>query len=308
MMKLLGISCGRTMGNSEILLKHALKAAEETGKAEVSFVRLQEYRILPCDGCELCTILRNQGKPLRCKHSPEDDDFFQLIDQVKACDGLIIAAPAYHLLPPGILTVFLNRVHCAGFYNGSPINEGRSRVCASIGVGGTDWTNLLLPIMNLTGTELCGSKMNLIDQMIAQDAPASGSIAAYPAALERAALLGRRMADAMGTPNEEVKYLGDMQETCPICHSNMLEVRGNRVYCPICNIRGTVNTTEEAVEIHWEQDKSQSRFSPYGAEEHRVHREGTRERIAQNQDKITALKSAWESYLEPIHPARGCKD
>ena len=49
-MKLLGISCGRDMGNSEILLKHALKAAEETGKAEVELIRLHDYNILPCDG------------------------------------------------------------------------------------------------------------------------------------------------------------------------------------------------------------------------------------------------------------------
>ena len=47
-MKLLGISCGRDMGNSEILLKHALKAAEETGKAEVELIRLHDYKASLC--------------------------------------------------------------------------------------------------------------------------------------------------------------------------------------------------------------------------------------------------------------------
>ena len=301
-MKLLGISCGRDMGNSEILLKHALKAAEETGKAEVELIRLHDYNILPCDGCELCTILRVQGKPLRCKHSPTDDDFFQLMDHVKASDGLIIAAPAYHLLPPGILTVMLNRVHCAGFYNGTKINEERSRVCASIAVGGTDWTNLTLPVINLTCTELCGSKMNLVDQMLAQDAPAIGSIAAYPEALERAALLGRRVAEAMGTPNAEVKYVGDRQEVCPICHNSLLELRGDKLYCPICNLSGTASTENGKVSVHWEQGVEMSRFPPYGAHEHHTRREGTRARIAANQEKITELRAKWKDYLTPVKP------
>ena len=49
-MKVLGIAMGRRNGNSEILLKHALKACEEDG-AEVSFFRLHDYHINPCTGC-----------------------------------------------------------------------------------------------------------------------------------------------------------------------------------------------------------------------------------------------------------------
>ena len=303
-MKLLGISCGRPMGNSELLLKHALKAAEETGKAEVSLIRLHDYRVLPCVGCELCTNLRLEGKPLRCKYSPDEDDFYQLMEHLKACDGVILAAPAYHLMPPGVLTVLLNRVHCVGFFNGSDINVKRSRVCATIGVGGTDWTNLLLPCMNFTGTEMCGSQMNLVDQMLVQDSPSVGSAAIYPGALERASLLGRRVAEALGTPNDQVRYQGDLPETCPICHSNLLEVHGAKVRCPICDVMGSLSIDDAGIHVHWEQGRAGSRWSDYGAEAHHVRRHNSRERFAAKKDEVAAIKAEWSSYLQPIKPVR----
>jgi len=54
-MKLLGISAGRRLGNSEILLKEALMAAEETSGIDVEIVRLHDLKIKFCTGCEMCT-------------------------------------------------------------------------------------------------------------------------------------------------------------------------------------------------------------------------------------------------------------
>ena len=53
-MKILGISCGRKDGNSELLLKKALKEAKAQD-FEVEYLRLQEHKINPCTGCELCS-------------------------------------------------------------------------------------------------------------------------------------------------------------------------------------------------------------------------------------------------------------
>ena len=49
-MKLLGLGAGRKMGNSEILLKEALIAAEETG-VQVELLRLHDLNIKHCIGC-----------------------------------------------------------------------------------------------------------------------------------------------------------------------------------------------------------------------------------------------------------------
>lgn len=54
-MKVLGLTCGRKMSNTEILVKEALMGAEEAG-AEVEIVRLMDLSIKPCTGCNSCVI------------------------------------------------------------------------------------------------------------------------------------------------------------------------------------------------------------------------------------------------------------
>jgi len=53
--KIIGLSCGRKNGNSEILLKEACMAAEEVGiKTEI--IRTIGLNMKPCRGCEACSI------------------------------------------------------------------------------------------------------------------------------------------------------------------------------------------------------------------------------------------------------------
>ena len=58
-MKVLGISAGRHNGNSDIAVKEALLACQEKG-AEVVFINLFDYNILPCTGCESCTMMMGE--------------------------------------------------------------------------------------------------------------------------------------------------------------------------------------------------------------------------------------------------------
>jgi multimeric flavodoxin WrbA len=50
-MKVLGLSCGRKMGNSESLLREALAETEKFG-AETEIIRLGDRAVKPCTGCE----------------------------------------------------------------------------------------------------------------------------------------------------------------------------------------------------------------------------------------------------------------
>ena len=52
-MKVLGLTCGRKLSNTGILVKEALMGAQEMG-AEVEIVRLMDLDIKPCTGCRLC--------------------------------------------------------------------------------------------------------------------------------------------------------------------------------------------------------------------------------------------------------------
>lgn len=72
-MKVLGISCGRKMGNTEILVKEALMGAEELG-TDVELVRLNDLNLKPCTGCNACVVsLLEKGSNGECviKEKPE---------------------------------------------------------------------------------------------------------------------------------------------------------------------------------------------------------------------------------------------
>ena len=104
-MKLLGLSCGRKMQNTEILVKEAMMAAEEYG-AEVGMIRLLDLDIKPCKGCTLCARSLMQGGPGKCTIK---DDLHFVEEQLMACDALILGAPVYVLGPPGLLKVICDR-------------------------------------------------------------------------------------------------------------------------------------------------------------------------------------------------------
>ena len=53
--RVIGLVAGRRNGNSEILVKEALMACEEAG-LECMLINLFDYDIIPCSGCEGCTM------------------------------------------------------------------------------------------------------------------------------------------------------------------------------------------------------------------------------------------------------------
>jgi multimeric flavodoxin WrbA len=69
--KIIGLSCGRINGNSEILLKEALMGAEEIG-VQSEIIRAMELRVKHCTGCEACSMAMARGKESRC--AIKDDD------------------------------------------------------------------------------------------------------------------------------------------------------------------------------------------------------------------------------------------
>ena len=55
-MKVLGLSCGRRMGNSEVLLREALAETENRG-ADIEIIRLGDLAVKPCTGCEVESVI-----------------------------------------------------------------------------------------------------------------------------------------------------------------------------------------------------------------------------------------------------------
>ena len=73
--KVLGLGCGQPHGSAEILLKAALRAAEDEG-AEVELVLLDELRL-----------------PSGAAEAAEPDDAWWLWERLVECDGLIVSTP-----------------------------------------------------------------------------------------------------------------------------------------------------------------------------------------------------------------------
>lgn len=87
-MKVLGIVCSpRKGGNTEILVREALKGVTEAG-GETELVLVAGKNIAPCDGCEACV------KSGICKIR---DDMQNIYQKLELADGVIFGTPVYFL-------------------------------------------------------------------------------------------------------------------------------------------------------------------------------------------------------------------
>jgi multimeric flavodoxin WrbA len=101
-MKVLGICFSpRRNGNSETLLREALKGSRECG-VKTEFLSLRTKRIEPCIAC------------LKCKKTGVcslKDDMQDIYPKLLEADGLIFASPVYFYSISGIGKIFLDRTY-----------------------------------------------------------------------------------------------------------------------------------------------------------------------------------------------------
>jgi len=264
-MKVLGLTCGRKMGNSEILLREALGEVEKIG-AEVEIIRLGDLTIKPCTGCEGCVRNMFIGGEGRCVQKGDHMPF--LLDKIAGSDGVILGVPAYMLMPPGLLIVVLNRVLGAGKKYKQALAE-KPKIAATITLGGTDWTNLVLPLTNLALERILRGNSRLVDQMLVEYIPRPAQVLLHDDAVERARKLGANVGKALRKPYSEAKYVGKEEETCPLCHNNLLRVRGSYVECPICDIKGKIEMQGRKLKVVFDEKVlEKSRYSPWGTKRH----------------------------------------
>ncbi|MFQ6053055.1 MAG: flavodoxin family protein [Candidatus Bathyarchaeia archaeon] len=100
--KVLGVSGSPRKGrNTERLLRAALDAAADLD-AETEIISLADFRILPCDGCNVC--IRERRCPLDA-----GDDMGNLKEKLTEADAVILAAPSYFGGAPGIMKNMMDR-------------------------------------------------------------------------------------------------------------------------------------------------------------------------------------------------------
>ncbi len=265
--KLVGVSFGKTMGNTEILLREALMGAEAAG-AEVALVRAYDYDIKPCNGCNSCTFkpLDDNGFPF-CRHN---DDFKAFMEHILDADGVIFASPVYQMTPTGYMRLICDRIgphfdvaviqHEMKIKGKDeyPVDERifKRRVAGFLCVGGAErfkYVNMALPLMNLLTYP---NQIEVVDQHLVMESILTGHVLAHPEDLERANQLGRNVAESMDIPTEDLKWYGK-EGLCPVCHNNMMvmDPESDEATCGICGVVGKVRIQDGKTVIDFPKDR-----------------------------------------------------
>src|SRR5580692_2824551 len=296
----LGLGCGQPHGSAEILLKAALRAAEAEG-AQVELVRLDELRL-----------------PSGAAEAAEPDDAWWLWERMIECDGLIVSTPIISRTVAARLKLFIDRA--LGPNADAAIVEGltalrqegqepavpfrvdervlKPRVAGFLAVGGSltsQWKTLALPIMHTTTFSM---HIAVVDQVQFEGAGTPRSIVLDQAALDRAGLLGRNVAGQLGVPFGEARYLGP-PGLCPLCHLDVVVLRGADVECATCGARGQLASDPQ---LTW-TNLSTSVISMDEKRAHAVEIQETAERHRQVREQIEERARAFEAYDPTVRPA-----
>ena len=303
-MKVFGICCGRKGGNTEIMMQDVFEGVKSVDpNAECGFINLQDAEIKSCIGCETCMIKKGQGDyEFHCVHGIGQDHCYFIEQQLRAADAIIVSAPAYNLMPPGIMIRFLNKIHSTGDYRKITQGVDICKVGACFSIGGTDWTDYMPNIMRMITMELVGVYDGVVDSAHFDFETAKQAVLLDPEILARMRQMGETVAKAVQYKKETGKnaeYAG-MEGFCPYCHSNLLRVNPDgSATCPQCNIKATVTVTDGKVKVDFlPEDIEKSRWGVYGQDLHVRNIGIGHKKAAEGKETINKVYN--ESYKDKI--------
>ena len=308
-MKALGISFGRKMQNSEIMVKQVLQQMEKRG-FETQFIRAHDLDIKPCTGCCACVGSLLSGRNGACVLK---DEFHILDEAILEADAVIVCAPVYVMAPCGLFKDVCDRMgpsHDLAFRTNAR-EQGeklglpeaqlvdkrafKPRAAAIMSVGGArtkHWTSLGLPQMyEIT----MSSGMHVVDAYNAYAAMDYEHEVGNAALMARLTQMGDNLVEALTTEGGLDKWYGDEEGICPVCHSDLLTILhdGNKVECPICGIAGTLEMKDGKFQATFtEEEKDRSRLRYGGKLEHYIEIRDS----GLHQKKIPDLKEKLEAY------------
>ncbi|MBE6048172.1 MAG: flavodoxin family protein [Clostridium sp.] len=286
--KVLGISFGRKMSNTEVMIKEALLQCQAAGH-EIKFIRADELDIHICTGCISCVVGMCSGRGKG--NCVLKDDFHILDEAIMESDAVIVGSPVYEMTPTGNFKVVCDRIgpshdisfrkttYEAGLAAGkdkSLLPDERSfkkRVGALVAVGGAmteNWVTFALPTMFAFPMSL---GIDVVDTYKYYGAMAYEHVLGNEKVMNRMSSLGQHIVQALAAETEEerVKWRGDHAGICPVCHNDMLTVshKGMEVECPTCGIIGELKTDNGEIKVHFSDEQiARSRMTYAGKLEH----------------------------------------
>lgn len=266
MKKIIGLSTGRKNGNSEMLLKHALMAAEKHGiKTEI--IRAMEHEIKPCIGCENCVLSLNKTGVSKCTIKGDDAQWL-LTKVLVEGDALIMSMPIYHLVPNSHYFVMSHRQHPIMFNNPQLGKRTRPGAIMCVGGGESDWTTMGL----MAGNIMLQHAYTLVDQVQFTGHGRPAQVLVRQEDLARAGRLGDNVAKSVLMPPEALSFMGDDGHTvCPVCHCDVFQVQTKlpHVVCPVCDVHGVLKGSGDDMQVEWNsEDVKHPRLSEHGVAVH----------------------------------------
>jgi len=318
-MRVLGLTCGRKLSNTEILVKEALMGAEEMG-AEVEIVRLLDLDIKPCTGCNACVIdLFERGGSGDCVI--KKDDFKFIDDKILDCDGIIVGSPIYEKTPQGLLKVLNDRMgpsHDLAFRiiakkireekgitkgKGPDERSFKPRVASLFAVGGSDWTTLALPMLQLFTLSM---NMTVVDRQLFNWTALPAAVVLKDEMLQRAHRSGRHVAETLKKPIEEAEYIGP-PGVCPVCHSSVVELdkTAEKALCAVCGVKGKLKTDGDTYKLSvTEEDWAHSHVLLSGKFQHGEDLKNISLKPDPRMKEIPELVKKYKAYLTYSKPQR----
>ena len=312
MKNILGLSFGRKMSNTEIMVKEALNACKEAGH-NVRFIRVNDLDIKDCTGCIACVVGMIRGGRGRCVLK---DEFHILDDAIMDCDGLIVGCPTFEMTPTGTFKTVCDRVgpsHDLSFRKEAIIEgtaAGKSpdklpdprclkpRVGAFFSVGGAmtkNWLAFMLPTMYALPMSL---GIDIVDTYEYHGAMAHYHVVGNQPVMDRMYEMGRHVAEAVACEDEgeRTRWRGDHEGVCPVCHCDMLTVSegGKSIECPVCGTYGSFTVEDGKLTAHFtEEEQARSRLHYAGKLEHSTEIKT----CAAGPDQIPDLQERLKPYL-----------
>jgi hypothetical protein len=173
----------------------------------------------------------------------------------------------------------------------------RPRVAGLIAVGGSltpQWKTLALPVLH---TLTFSMQTAVVDQLVIAGAGTPQSVVLDDEALQRAAQLGRNVAHQLGRSFETAEYVGD-PGLCPLCHLDVVELRGRLVQCATCGAQGRL---ADDFTVAW-NDLDTSVISMAEKRAHYDEILETAGRHAKVRDEITEKAATYDAYDRLVRP------
>lgn len=320
--KILGLSFGRNMGNTDILVKEALFGAREAApEAEIKFINTNKLKIDRCIGCGACSTNLEKGKDNDCIVK---DDMQLVEDAIREADCLIVGAPVYVLQPVGQFKNLVDRFSCRhdvsainwvldkrrsgeapGDSDAFPQERLKKRWVSYISVGGAttkNWVSMGTATMHLFGFP---AAMKVIGNYNAQRMGTTGNPVLDEKLMGAIHDMGRRTADAYGKDDRDVEWFGP-QGTCPMCHQDLLMVNGTTtVECPICGIEGKLSVQGNRLNVEFSKEQqARARGTFEGLREHTIEIQGfgaiAGPKIMAVKDKLPSMLDKYKNFEKYI--------